>query len=133
MSTAAQKEKQKDSTIKKFNNSLRRLLTCVGQVIDDPELEQIRMAANQAIAANDLFAINNIGPYLFQYKEKIFDGDIDYFLNADLGEEVREMDDIIAKVRIAWSKCNEEEQSALYDIIHAMATLYLEYVLLEKS
>lgn len=132
MSTA-QKEKQKDIIIKKFNNSLRNLLTCVGQVINDSELEQMRLVFSQAMAVNDLFAVNNIGPYLFQYKEKIFDGDIDYFLNANLGEEVREMDDIIAKVRVAWSKCNEKEQSALYDIIHTMATLYLEYVLLEKS
>lgn len=130
---AAQKEKQKDAVIKKFNNSLRKLLTCVGQVTKDPDLERIRMAASQAISINDLFAVNNMGPYLFQYKDRIFDGDIDYFLSADLGEDAREIEDIIGKVRVAWQKCGEDEQNALYDIIHTMTTLYLEYVLLEKS
>lgn len=129
---SAVKEKQKDTIIKKFNNSLRKLLTCVGQVTNDPELERIRMAASQAISVNDLFAVNNMGPYLFQYKDRIFDGDIDYFLNADL-EDAREIENIIGKVRVAWQKCGEDEQNSLYDIIHTMTTLYLEYVLLEKS
>lgn len=132
-------EKEKDAIIKKFNNSLRKLLKCVEQVTNDSEIEKARMAAGQALAINDLIAINQMGPYLFKYKEKIFAGDVDYFLEADLSKEITtsdssvSIDSIIPKIRTAWKKCNEDEQSALYDIIHTMTTLYIEYVLLEKS
>lgn len=133
MSTNAQKEKEKDAIVKKFNNLVRRLLKCVDNVIDDPELERLRMAANQAITVNDLFAVSRVGPYFFRYKEQIFAGNIEYFLNDDLGEDTHEVDDIISKVRMAWYKCNDDERTVLYDIIHELTTLYIEYVLLEKS
>lgn len=121
------------SKVTAFNNKLRTLFTCLEAANKGNALViDAKNRATTAINASELAAIQNIGPVLFKYKDKIIAGNAEYFLNHTF-EEFTEFKDIVDKAKQTWKSCKENERAALQGIIKDMTVLYVEYVLIEKK
>lgn len=126
-------QRELDQCISSFNKGIKDLMKCGNELVkNDTEMVQLRSSIARALAVNDMVGIKMLGPVLFMYKEKILEGDVEFFLTEDLGND-SEFSSIIKKMRVIFMNCSEEKKQTIVDLIISLTTTYINYVILEKQ
>lgn len=129
--------------VEEFNRILKKM-TCA-LVIRYPADATIARAKKRILLAMDIdpvLIIEAVGPYLYSYREGIYKGDADFFIENDYDAELQQSVNaekadltsyIIPKVKTAWAKSGTEQREDYKLTIQALLDIYLEYMALQLS
>ena len=123
-------ERYSDITIiKEFNKLLRLLLTKVELVYNTDDFYVIKSSISKALQMRDVACLEYMGPVLFEYKDKILEDNINYFLNMDLENKYPDYAKLIKVLKDTFNKADEDFQITLARIIKEQTILYAKYKL----
>lgn len=119
-----------------FNSLLKQLITFATNKSIALKTNNVKVRACSAINSLPTIGIDNVGPYLEKYAEKIQKRDADFFLKSEYDSEVEDAgddrEDIIQLLemikKIYVSKCSTEEQNKVFNDVGHMLELYREYL-----
>jgi phage terminase Nu1 subunit (DNA packaging protein) len=119
--------------MKTFSKYSKEMLRLIEKKDNDEVLHRARKRLEIIDGGNPAFIIDNLGPYLVLFKDKILDRDPNWFINRDYKDLTQNEygDLIIKKLKEKWSMCCKDEQSHLADRFTSMLTMYCEYKLLK--
>ena len=124
---------EQNDLIKTFNNRVRQTFIHVEQLSkNDKTITSLKNKAFSAIKYNDMIVIKSLGPILYNYHERIFKRDAEFFLDQSFAE-FKGFDDLIKQMKALWKHCSEAEQAMLFDNVYAMTELYIKYRDLELA
>jgi len=121
-----------------FNGILKRL-TCdlAVRFPTDATIARAKKRVLLAIDVEPLAVINTAGPYLYDYREQIYAGDDQFFIENDYDAELKQSVDsekadltayIIPRVKEAWGAAGEAEKASYLDTVQALLDAYVEYL-----
>lgn len=129
--------------VEEFNTIVKKM-TCE-LVVRYPTDATINRAKKRILLAMDMapiFIIDAVGPYLYHYREGIYAGDADFFIENDYDAELKEsvnaekadlVSYIIPKVKEAWKVSDAGQREAYKATVQALLDIYLEYLALQLA
>jgi hypothetical protein len=149
-------KKRKRDTIRMRDDSVRDFVNALNQVISAVYSKDKR--DDSIIAIRDKFnvirkeapdrVITMAGPYLWKYREQIGEGNVNFFLNCDFEEDIKEaqrdselaeitefseIPKLLGKAKRIWHCFTKEEKNVVMNHIKTMLQKYACYVSAEKS
>jgi hypothetical protein len=118
-----------------FNRYTRCMLLLIIKKDNDQELDSARRKLDLAIRGDPAFIMNNLGPYLVTFQDKIRERDQQWFVKrsyADLTEN-EYGDLIISKLKEKWHLCSKKERTLFGDCFNAMLVIFCGYKYLVKN
>ena len=131
------------SYVEEFNSILKKL-TCELAIRypNDATIDRAKKRIHLAMDIDPTFIIDEVGPYLYPYREEIYAGDADFFIENDYDAELKQSVDtekagltayIIPKVKTAWGESDADQQEAYMVTVQALLDIYLEYLALKVA
>jgi hypothetical protein len=118
-----------------FNKYTRVMLILVIKKDNDQELDSGRRKLDLAIRGDPAFIINNLGPYLITFQDKIRERDTQWFVGRSYTDmntnEYGEL--IISKLKEKWSVCTKKERKKFGDCFNAMLVIACGYKYMIKN
>jgi len=128
--------------VEAFNHNLKILTRDLSKRFpNDAKVHRAQKRIMTVINIDPLFVIDAVGPYLFSYREQIYnlddEGNLVFFLDNDYAEEFKaSVDDekvemvtyIMPKVKSIARTLPPEEQEQYKEIVVAMLDDYVEYI-----
>jgi hypothetical protein len=126
-----------------FNRIMKKMVCDL--VILYPQDATIDRAKKRVLLAIDLYPIciiEAVGPYLFAYKEGVYAGDTDFFLENDYDLELAEAVNtdkadlvhyIIPKIKTSWRESDAPRREAYKESTQTLLDIYLDFLALRLS
>jgi hypothetical protein len=129
--------------VEEFNRVLKKM-TCdlVVRYPTDATIGRAKKRILLAIDIEPIFIIDEVGPYLYRYREGIYAGDADFFIENDYDAELKEsvnaekadlVSYIIPKVKTAWGEAGADQREAYKVAVQDLLDVYLEYLALRLT
>lgn len=129
--------------VEDFNGILRRLTADLAvRYPADATVDRAKKRIMMAIDVDPVFIIDNVGPYLYQYRNEIYAGDTAFFVTNSYDAELKQsvnaekadlVSYIIPKVKEAWGVVGPEQQAAYLDTVQTLLDAYVEYLTLKVA
>ena len=125
-------------------NSILKKLTCdlVVRYPADAKIDRAKKRIMLAIDIDPILILDMVGPYLYKFRDGIYAGDADFFIENDYDAELRESVDadkaditayIIPKVKTAWGDSGPVDRAAYTETVQALLDAYIEYLSLKLA
>jgi hypothetical protein len=97
--------------------------------------------AMTVINYNPTFVMEIVGEYLFQYRDKIYEGDESFFLENDYDAELKagvkeeKVDQsryIIPKVKETWKTLTDKDKESYWALVNGLLDDYVDYLIAKK-
>lgn len=94
-----------------------------------------------AIREDPRLIIEDVGPYLYRFREKIYSGDDEFFITNDYGSELKECTNmerrditahIIPKAKDTYLSLTDEEKKHYQELVVGMLDEYVEYLAAQR-
>lgn len=129
--------------VEEFNSILKKM-TCelVVRYPTDATIDRAKKRILLAMDMDPIFIIDAVGPYLYRYREGIYAGDADFFIENDYDAELKKsvnaekadlVSYIIPKVKGAWKVSDAGQREAYKVTVQALLDVYLEYLALQLA
>jgi hypothetical protein len=128
--------------VESFNHNLKLITRDLSKRFpNDAKVHRAQKRIMTVINIYPLYVIESVGPYLYSYREQIYNldanGNLVFFLDKNYAEELNEVADdekidmitfIMPKVKSIARTLAAEEQAQYKDIVVAMLDDYVEYL-----
>ena len=124
--------------IETFNSTLRILVrSLAGRLPNDVQITRIQKSIVLVIDTLPLYALEQVGPYLYKYKDSLAREDIDFFLANDYQDELSAAKDankrdaaafLIPKLKECAASMSRDEQEECKSLALDMLVSYMEYL-----
>jgi len=124
--------------VEDFNRILKKM-TCelVVRHPTDATIDRAKKRILMAMDMDPILIIDAVGPYLYKFKDGIYAGDADFFIENDYDAEIKQSVNaekadltlyIIPKVKTAWLESGPDEREAYKETVQALLDTYLDYL-----
>lgn len=136
-----------------FNKRIKQLITIIQIKLHDNVLvESTKQKINLAIKADPVFILEEGGPYIYKYKDLIYDDHFDNFImhpyeyikdddkksieNVNTTMESDKKDGfkfILDSLRAEWKNYSEQEKKKIKTIVKVLLSEYCKYIILKEE
>jgi hypothetical protein len=137
--------REKDAIIREYLSALNYVVEVGRQKIsNDPEFDRVREEFMVARRNNPDDLVRLSGPLLWEYREQIKTGEIEFFVNKDFTSDVEKFGDkagkkitqsemdrsvvLISNIKKSWNGCSPAEQKSLVSKTQSLLTSYVKYL-----
>jgi hypothetical protein len=127
---------EKGEAILGFNKNTMKLINILISINKtNIIIDQLKRQVSMGISANPLMLIEMIGPYFFEYKEKIIENVVQFLEYEDFSEHYgksgdrRSIEAVMSTIRASWDTRSEIEKKIISEIIKDLVKTYLSYLI----
>jgi len=130
-----------DKLIKHFTSKIKRMVLLFRKKMpDDVQIERVQNNISVIAQIHPILPLENVGPYLYQYRKEIKDKEYDKCINQNYDEYINattsfkreEMSYLIECVRKIANILTEEEMDAVHDVLIDLLSYYCVYIAMDK-
>ena len=133
--SASQGEAARTAAAETFNMNLRWLVGEVGaRLPGDRDVDEIRRKVAVACDQLPCAPVESVGPYLFKYKDEIYAGKTEGFLESEYADEQKGAGPgaeiaarLIPAVKGVWKDAPEEKQKEFLGCVQDLLDSFLDY------
>lgn len=129
--------------VEEFNRILKKMACELAiRYPSDASIDRAKKRILLAIHADPFSIIGAVGPYLFKYREGIYAGAADFFIENDYDAELKQSVNaekadlasyIIPKVKTAWTESDADQREAYKATVQGLLDVYLEYLAVKHA
>lgn len=118
-----------DDIIKKYNSSMIKLISIIESSIDDPIVDTAKREVLLGINADRTFLLTETGPYVFEYRDYIFNDKWDDFIvECNKLTNTEQHNKIFKLLFNLWTKFNDQEKKIIIKLIKTLLSEYSKYL-----
>lgn len=126
------------ASVSSFNRGIKALTVSLYNLAKtDATIWRAKERVVTAVSVEPLLVINLVGPYLYKYKDQIYSGDDQFFVENDYGQELRDATSserkevvmaIIPKMKAVWQALDPDTKLAFQEGVVGLLDDYIEYL-----
>jgi len=127
--------------VEAFNRQIKTLtLDVETRIPNDPQIARVKKRVMSIISIDPLYIIKEVGPYLYSYREQLYnltEENFKFFLDNDFKQEFEESEDeektemvsyLMPKVKECMRDLEQAEKESYGEIIVDLLDSYVEYL-----